>query len=967
MTDTVRKILLIVLVAVFIATCLAFTITSLDGGGGKDFYNPVAGANSDNAAYQGKYIISVTSAGGLALDGVRVHAKLGGQTVMTGISQNGKIEMTVSANDYDLIVDESSLPEGYFIPDGASFKTQASKASAKIELPSRVINKTASSGTLYRLGDVMYDFSFTEVGGGRFTLSEVLAQKKAVMLNFWYAACIPCQSEFPAIEKVYKEYSDRLGIIALSNQDSANAIATFKRDHNLTFNMAPDQAGVTGLFGVTAFPTTVMIDRYGVVAYSYTSAETSESVWRSLFNKYTSDDYTQAEKPSEDDPTDFVKPQSTAMPPTEDIEAVALDASAVGKATNFHAESNAKDAPYSWPWLVGERDGLNCVYASNAGQDFTYATMYFNVALQSSKMLSYDYDIKSESGNDVLFVFVDGSLVAEHSGNSEGWQTQLGVYVADRSSNVQVAFLYRKDQKQSVDGEVVAIRNIAVSDVRSASTAVDQRTAATDGLTLSSDKKYGVTLLEPQTAQNPDIFYKVAYTDENGNTSYSILFADILNSTLWSEKHVGAPRIDTPESFSTVASMYQISYWYLSNYQDRKQDDDNFRLSFKYGSSSEVIDSYYLQLFSDNKLLPVTKSLKTVLTSFAKEFCRSARKYCAEKNISYKASSLEYYEDQWLELCFYFKHFGTPAEDGKHSDGAVCNALANPVAGLNYKNAFTINKSDNVLEEVNITKIITRDGGGIWYKFVPDKTDVYHFYSTRSEKQTCDPALALYAADGSFIDYNDWDERFNRTFTKESDDFNMYAVLEGGKEYRVQATLSYAQGTGDYTLHIDNVGDSYSFLRVASTDDGTWADTGRYNGIEVGYDQNGTGFWHAIEVQLDNEGKVVDRYLGEVVYINFISPNYYDINNNTLFDMIKGGIFDFTKRGGTDYTQELYEYYYKACENKEQTDELYGLIEADERLVQILNDLIKYSPEFGDGPSAFAWLMFACYYERYHI
>lgn len=967
MTDTVRKILLVLLIAVFAATCLAFTITSLGSKDGADYINP---ANAGNAGgYNGKYSISVTSAGGLNLSGVRITAKKNGQTIMTGISQNGKIEMNIPANEYELIVDESSLPAGYYIPEGTKFSTTAQEGSAKVIIPSRVISTTAASNKRYNLGDVMHDFSYVEASSGtRYTLSEVLSSKKAVMLNFWYADCNPCRSEFPAIQKAYEEYGNKIAIIALSNSDSDRAISQFKEEQGLTFHMAPDKAGMTSKFDVEGFPTTVIIDRYGVVAYKYTSAETSESIWKSLFNKYTSDKYIQQEtNPSDSDdddgPNSYVKPDSNLrMPASNSIEDGILNNNAKEKINNFCEETGEKDAPYSWPWLLGEAGGEKYLFASNASTDFSFATVYCDVTLNSGDVLSYYYNIKSESGRDVLYTLINGKLVAEHSGNSGGWKQQYGVYVADRTVTVKLAFLFIKDKKFSEENEFAGIKNISITDVRdSAANAIDQKVTATDGLTLSAQNKYNINLIAPNTAGNNTKYYKLQYVDESGHTQQSLLYADVLNTTVWSEKHIGVETFTPPddESLRYPPAVYHLSYWYMSNHNDAGESDDEsgekIPLLFNYGCSAALtshysdmlIENYYLQDFSDNGLVPVTEDLKQLLIAFTKEYCR-------KNNVSY-------YEDQWLELCLYFKHFGAMHSNGKnHINGNPCSAVVNPVEGMSYTHAYTINEAGDIIRDVNLTSILDYNGGGLWYKFTPKATGVYRFYSTRTAtQQYSDPCIAIYPAElpypfdlGNAIGFSEHDDGYNKVYSDDWNDFNLFVVLQEGVEYRIQAT-AMKLGIGPYRMHITYVGESYDYLRVASYD-GSWSDFGKYNAIDIAYNKTGTGFYHAINK---------DGSYGSPVYIDFIHNNYFDQNENSLYKMVIGGKFRF--RGGNDYTQELLNYYYKACANKSVADPLYGLIEADARLVEILNELIYRT--HGDGSRAYAWLMFACFYEHYQV
>ena len=261
-----RKILLTALL-----TCLTVCVTvAVAACGGKsmspNFRNPGTNIGGDKE-YRGKYVISVKSIGGLALSNVTVSAMKGGEVKMTGISsEDGIIEFGLASGEYDLVVDEEKLPQGYYVPSGASFKTTADKENAEVVISSKVISSTMTSGTKYALGDIMHNFSFTNTYGAQFTLEELFETKRGVVLNFWYVQCPACVAEFPALESAYKSYADTVSVVALNYTDDAAAISKFQAEQKITFHMARDNAGITNAFNVTGFPTTVIIDRYGVIA-----------------------------------------------------------------------------------------------------------------------------------------------------------------------------------------------------------------------------------------------------------------------------------------------------------------------------------------------------------------------------------------------------------------------------------------------------------------------------------------------------------------------------------------------------------------------------------------------------------------------------------------------------------------------------------------------------------------------------
>ena len=73
-----------------------------------------------------------------------------------------------------------------------------------------------------KLGDVMFDFTVTSSDGKDYTLSELLKEKDAVVLNFWYLNCNPCRMEFPYLQEAYEAYSDRIELLALNPVDGTD-------------------------------------------------------------------------------------------------------------------------------------------------------------------------------------------------------------------------------------------------------------------------------------------------------------------------------------------------------------------------------------------------------------------------------------------------------------------------------------------------------------------------------------------------------------------------------------------------------------------------------------------------------------------------------------------------------------------------------------------------------------------------
>ncbi len=146
----------------------------------------------------------------------------------------------------------------------------------------------------YRLGDAMLDFTLTGPEGETYTLSEMLQEKDAVILNFWYLNCDPCKGEFPHFQEVYEKYSDEVAFLALNPYDGDDAaVAAFKAENGYTFPMMKADERWESMFNIHAYPLTVVIDRYGNICLMHGGAIPDVTKIENMFGYFTAEDYEQ--------------------------------------------------------------------------------------------------------------------------------------------------------------------------------------------------------------------------------------------------------------------------------------------------------------------------------------------------------------------------------------------------------------------------------------------------------------------------------------------------------------------------------------------------------------------------------------------------------------------------------------------------------------------------------------------------
>ena len=374
------------------------------------------------------YKVRVQSEGGYGLKNVTVGLYNGETLVKEKVtSAQGNAFFTqedgVSAGEYEVRI--AGAPDGWSKKDDIVYKT-TSQANTTLNIAmkaSLITDKEIPSSKVYSLGDVMYDFSVTTSDYRNLKLSEILEEKKMVLLNFWATWCGPCKQEFPAMQNAYVSYSDVVEILALSTSDSQDSVAQFKKQQGLSFPMAGGSSLVSR-FSTSTIPVSVVIDRYGVISYMHTGAMTATGDFTGLFDKFIGDDYVQTvigagdysgstEEGGSD--TDRILPTVSA-PSTDDArKALTADASFTLSWDNDE---------YSWPWEI-KQDGNDAKYlrASNSGVHNSFAIFNVEVEVEANEAIFFDAWISTELNADFLYILVDGNDIHAISGFKQSWTT----------------------------------------------------------------------------------------------------------------------------------------------------------------------------------------------------------------------------------------------------------------------------------------------------------------------------------------------------------------------------------------------------------------------------------------------------------------------------------------------------------------------------------------------------------------
>lgn len=103
------------------------------------------------------------------------------------------------------------------------------------------------------------------------TVSLERLRGQVVMLNFWASWCGPCREEFPLLDQMYKRYrSAGVTIVGVNVEPDSSDAEGFLAHTPVSFPIAFDRDNsASRLFHVDGMPSTVLLDRKGVVRWTH--------------------------------------------------------------------------------------------------------------------------------------------------------------------------------------------------------------------------------------------------------------------------------------------------------------------------------------------------------------------------------------------------------------------------------------------------------------------------------------------------------------------------------------------------------------------------------------------------------------------------------------------------------------------------------------------------------------------------
>ncbi|MBP2626968.1 MAG: Redoxin domain protein [Firmicutes bacterium] len=123
-----------------------------------------------------------------------------------------------------------------------------------------------------KVGQTLTPFILESLDGSQVKVGQ---PGKITVINFWATWCPPCVEEMPTLEGFSQNNQQKIDFYAVNLQEPNGKISDFMNKNQYTMTVLLDKNGSIGKkFQVTAIPTTIIVNKHGMVKYRKSGAMT---------------------------------------------------------------------------------------------------------------------------------------------------------------------------------------------------------------------------------------------------------------------------------------------------------------------------------------------------------------------------------------------------------------------------------------------------------------------------------------------------------------------------------------------------------------------------------------------------------------------------------------------------------------------------------------------------------------------
>ncbi len=177
--------------------------------------------------------------------------------------------LTMMGGEYEIIPANSRDASKGFLLSGISKEEQLKRAMAA--------PKPAET-TAFKTGKKFDAFKGYDMDGNLVDTKEL--KGKVLVVNFWFIKCPPCKAERPYLNKIVDAYKSDPNVVFLAVAlDPKEQLVPYLKEFEFKYTVIPDGGKIADSYDIQGYPTQVIVDKEGKVAFHTVSYYSVTDYW----------------------------------------------------------------------------------------------------------------------------------------------------------------------------------------------------------------------------------------------------------------------------------------------------------------------------------------------------------------------------------------------------------------------------------------------------------------------------------------------------------------------------------------------------------------------------------------------------------------------------------------------------------------------------------------------------------------
>lgn len=118
----------------------------------------------------------------------------------------------------------------------------------------------------FKTGKKFDSFSAYDMNGNLIDLKQL--KGKVMVINFWFTTCPPCKQERPYLNKIVDDYKPDSTVVFIAIAlDKKEQLVPYLKENEFKYTVIPDGKKIADVYNISGYPTQVIVDKEGKVAF----------------------------------------------------------------------------------------------------------------------------------------------------------------------------------------------------------------------------------------------------------------------------------------------------------------------------------------------------------------------------------------------------------------------------------------------------------------------------------------------------------------------------------------------------------------------------------------------------------------------------------------------------------------------------------------------------------------------------